>query len=375
MRQCKLCLLSERHPFGIHIDAEGLCSGCRAFSDKKQNLQHFNAIDYDKVLRKITADTGHEINRAIVPLQFDNETHFVIDSVLAMGIQPIVVYFNAQYHDQLTFNYLSNLQEIFDVDFIGLTLPKDILQKLVMENIISNGNPRKFEIIGQYAAALFVADALNIPNIVSGPLQSSEVVGNISWKYPSKLTFPEFADRIVVHSISAYESTVIQGVNSPFSTAFRPDTLMKMIDKINWRFLGDYIFWDSVQINDAYRDKYQFEPRHIPGYGSEYQAISSSLKLNEFELIRLMHGFEPRILSYLCRDIRSNVITRERAETILIEYCEKDWQIGHLSEFLEVPCTNIGDVFSLLMKKCGSKFSIRCSSNGDSVMSHGQMIK
>ena len=137
MIQCSTCNLTSDHPFGLRFDESGLCSGCVSYFEKKKNLEIFGSVDFETLSRKLFVDLGKEINRAIVPLQFDNETHFVIECLIKMGIRPTVVYFNAQYHDQITFDYMSRLQELFDVDFVGFTLPKTILQKLVIENIIS----------------------------------------------------------------------------------------------------------------------------------------------------------------------------------------------------------------------------------------------
>ena len=140
------------------------------------------------------------------------------------------------------------------------------------------------------------------------------------------------------------------------------------------RFLGDYIFWDSVTINKWYSENHNFSARYIAGYGEEYQAVSSSLKLEEFELIRLLNGYNPRLASYLARDIRNGIKTTSLAKEILAKYEQRTWRLGGLAQFLEVPLSNINDLFTVLSKKSGVELNIDKSKNGLSVVSHGQLV-
>ena len=225
------------------------------------------------------------------------------------------VYFNAQYHDQLTFNYLSQLQELYDVDFIGFSLLKQILQK-----------------------------------------------------------FPDFIDRIVVHDLTDYELKVLRGTKSTFSSTFENGALKELFKTINLRFLGDYIFLDSVTINNSYADRYNFRARFEEGYGEEFQTVLSSLKLGEFDLLRILNGQWSRILSYLNRDIRNQTIKRENAKDILDVYLNKEWKLSGLAEFLEFSETNIHDLFYILMKKSGMHHTFKKTSNASPIYNHSQLI-
>lgn len=372
--KCGKCGLKTNHPFGLYLDSNCICSGCTSHIQRNSVMPKWHNCDWHDVKNKITQNTGLDVKQCIVPLFFDNETHYVIEALTNMGIRPTVVYFNSLYHDNITFDYLSKIQEHFSVDVFGINLPKQTMKMLISNSITGSDNPRKFEIFGNHLAALFFAEKMSIDLIVSGPLQSSEIVGNISSNFPVNLSSAEFYDRILVSPFTNSDMAILNNCSSIFSKYFTESFIKKSLNLKKWIFLSDYIFWDSEEINTHYCQIKKFCQRNISGFNSGWQATSSSIKLEEFDLLRKLTTSSSKIDSYLARDIRFGRLTLEEAEATSLLYSKKYWKIDRLSDFLEIERDNLASALELVMKKNQMFFNISTTDDRPPILSHGQTI-
>ena len=336
--QCVSCLLNSDHPFGIFFDEQGKCSGCNAFESRQTILPTWSSEQSIERLNKELAEKFKlGSGSVLVPFDPDGETWFVLDCLLKIGIRPVVVYFNPQYADQKFFEILAACQENFDCDFLGFSLPQELIRWCIAEELAGGiAHARKLEIYGRHVSTLFVADKFGISNIVSGPHQQSEIVGNHGHYVPNQLKFPAFVKLAVGQDLLAHVQKAIENNGSEFSRSFSQSFVRKMLNRTNWHFLSDYIFWDSEEINDYYGRNFSISARSVAGYAKCWQSSSSGLKLEFFDLMRLMMIGTSKIESYLSRDIRFGRMNKAEANMIKKHYFNKSWQLRGFADFMGI---------------------------------------
>lgn len=356
--QCENCLLESGHPFGIFFDEKGICSGCNAFSERKNSLACWDSIDLIDIVRELLiSEIGCLPGKVIVPFDADGETWYVLDLLTKLNINVVVTVFNAQYHDDKYYEILSACMENFDCDFISLSLPIDLIRWCVAEEVsIGSAHIRKLEIFGMHAAALYIANCLNIKHIFGGPNQQSEVVGNHSYIIKNQMKGPAFKNIILGSDLLQHVSYAIQGINSEFSKSFNYDFINKELNLRHWHYLSDYIFWDSLSINNNYGTLFEITPRNVEGFGPCWQASSSSLKLEFADLMRLINIGSSKITSYLSRDIRFGRISRLDAQAVFARYINKEWDLSGIVQFSNSSVDAIVHSLDLLAKSRKTKF-------------------
>tara|TARA_A100001391_G_scaffold125291_1_gene85466 strand:+ start:11661 stop:12794 length:1134 start_codon:yes stop_codon:yes gene_type:complete len=351
MKHCKFCLLPNTHPFGI-FHLEGVCSGCASFSLRKKNLPAWDNLSFQQLSADLSETIGSVPDKVVVPFDADGETWFVLDTLIKLGMRPVVVFFNAQYHDELFFSILSACQENFDADFIGFSLPKKTIQMAIAEEFsVGNGHCRNLEIFGRHAAALLTARLLGIKNIFSGPNQQSEVVGSHSFIIRNQLKAPGFNDIVLGKNLLPQTRNAITNIGSNFSETFKPNAIEELLEDINWHFLSDYVFWDSLSINNYYGKNFNLSPRVVNGFGPNWQSSSSSIKLEFFDLLRIIRTGSSKIDSYLSRDLRFNRMSKQDAVELRNKYLKKSWDIESIAQFLDVSTKSIRKAVELYQKK------------------------
>ena len=131
---------------------------------------------------------------------------------------------------------------------------------------------------------------------------------------------------------------------------------MENVKENNWHYLSDFIFWDSERINQFYGEKFKISPRKINGYSNCWQASSSDLKLEYFDLIRMMITGHSKIESYLSRDIRFERIDKTKAEAMLKTYSEKAWDLNGFSNFMGINTETLIHGLELMRKSRKLKY-------------------
>ncbi len=357
--ECVKCLIPLEHPFGVYFNKDGICSGCLSFEKRKNDLPHWdNSELINDIGKMLSKEIGFLPEHVIVPFDADGETWFILDVLERLGIRATVVYFNAQYHDSIFYDILAACQENFDVDFIGFSLPHDLITWCLGEELATgNGHLRNLEIYGRHVSALFVANELGFRNIICGPNQQSEIVGSHYFIHKNQLSGPAFGDIVIGCDLQHHVKVSIAKLGSKFAKSFQSNFISSTLNKISWHFLSDYIFWDSENINNYYGNKFDVAPRNVNGFGSCWQSSSSGIKLEFFDLLRLILTGHSKIESYLSRDIRFGRVNKISALMILDRYKKKKWNLGGIAAFMNIHIDEVVHSIELISKSRGNFYS------------------
>ena len=95
--QCKACLYSTNHPFGLTLE-DDICSGCITHDEK----YHIDWQQKNLELKKIAhwAKKKSRTYDCVIPVIGDAEDYFVVSKVLELALSPLttVFYFEPSIH-------------------------------------------------------------------------------------------------------------------------------------------------------------------------------------------------------------------------------------------------------------------------------------
>src|SRR5690348_10869598 len=107
---CKRCLYGTAHPFGLTLDEEGICSGCRIHEEKDR-------LDWSARWEKLKGIVEPYRNRegtgydCIVPVSGAQDSYYIVSLVKErLGLNPLLVTYNKYYNTPLGIRNLANLR-------------------------------------------------------------------------------------------------------------------------------------------------------------------------------------------------------------------------------------------------------------------------
>ena len=116
--QCKRCLYRMDHPLGLHIDSEGICSGCRVHEEKNEIDWTQRWEDLRRLVEPYRKKTGSHYD-CIVPVSGANDSYFIVHVVKnLLGLNPLLVTHNKYFNTNIGIENLANLRTVFDCDLV-----------------------------------------------------------------------------------------------------------------------------------------------------------------------------------------------------------------------------------------------------------------
>ena len=116
--ECKRCLYNTRHPFGLNIDAEGICSGCRVHEEK----DIINWSEKKLLAEKLTSSYRSMTEKnydCIVPVTGNGDSFYIVHIVKhILRMNPLLVYYNNGWSTSTGVDNLANLRTKFNCDIL-----------------------------------------------------------------------------------------------------------------------------------------------------------------------------------------------------------------------------------------------------------------
>ena len=186
------------------------------------------------------------------------------------------------------------------------------MRRLMKDELLGNQHIRKFEIFGSIWLATVLAERYEIREILTGVRQSDEIVGSIDSFSKTSLSWSEFHDRTIGSELTDFQEHLITNSGYKFAYNFNNQYIKKRLLYTKWIFLSDYIFWDSVTINQSLGGRYDSCLRSS-SY-DPWKLLSSEIKADPADFFKYTNKGLFKIHSYLSRDIRFKRISRLKAE-------------------------------------------------------------
>lgn len=348
MIYCKRCLYPENHPLGITFDQEGVCSGCRVH-EEKYTLDW--AARFQR-LRKLvegykrTAYPGYD---CIVPVSGARDSYFIVHTVKkVLGMNPLLVGYNAHYNTHMGIRNLAYLRTIFDCDYNEMIVAPQTVQRISRETMRKMASFHWHVLAGQTVWPVQVAVRLKIPLIIWGAHQGVDQVGMYSHEDEVEMSRKYRCD----HDLMGVEAEDLVGLTENLrEDEVRPYIYPsnREVSKVGVRgiYLGNYIPWDSKRQHEDMIEAYGYETMRLQRTFDTYNDVGCQHYSGYHDLIKFQKWGYGKALDHACRELRWGRLTRREAAEIVMQYQDvfpKDkkallnW-IG-LSESEEQACIN-----------------------------------
>lgn len=261
MIYCKRCLYPVNHPYGMVLDDHGVCMGCRIHEEK-------DSLDWDDrfhMLERIVHTNARRMGRkgfdCIVPVTGGGDSYFIVHTVKnVLGMNPLLVNYNAHYNTKVGVRNLANLATVFDCDIVTSTLSPDLLKRITRHTLKKYGSMYWQVLAGYLTFPVQVAVRFRIPLIIWGIQPWSEQTGMFS-----HLDEVEMTERcrkehglmgITAEDIVDSAGGITRGDVQPFVYPY--DSELETVG-VRGLYLSNYIRWDAKRQHEAMIDIYGYE--------------------------------------------------------------------------------------------------------------------
>ena len=189
MMYCNRCLYPANHPYGMILDAQGVCAGCRVHEEKDEldwSARFGMLQDLVRTNKKRVQGRGFD---CIIPVTGGGDSYFIVHTVKnVLGMNPLLVHYNHQYNTKVGIRNLANLATVFDCDVVTSTLSPSLLKRITRHTLRRHGSMYWQVLAGFYTFPVQIAVKFRIPLIVWGVQPWSEQTGMYSHLDEAEMT-------------------------------------------------------------------------------------------------------------------------------------------------------------------------------------------
>lgn len=352
--ECRRCLYPTRHPFGLILDSEGICSGCRTHEEKTSLDWSRRRELLGERIREISGRKSRRVYDCVVPVRGTPEYFKVLDIVKnEWGLNPLVVSYNSQFNSEVGIRNFDLLRDTFDVDVLHYTSNPVVYRKLIRETLARFRSMRWPYLAGETQFPVQIAVEKKVPLIVWPTHQATEQVGTHSYteevemsrrgRHQYDLMGREPVDLVTVESLLA--PSEVEDVTYP-----RNSVLFER--GIRGIYLSNYYPWDSRLYSEEMVIKYGALSALNRRTFDTYDRIDDCTYMTVHDLLKQGSLGYSRVTDSLCREIRFGRISRENALALrgyyerqrvdreVLQFCEWlgitrvgfDWLTGQIKE-------------------------------------------
>jgi len=315
--RCSRCLYTADHPLGMTFQ-DGVCLGCITHEEK-------TTLDWSarRALLEETLRAHSRNSRAydcVVPVVGDAEDYFTLETVLSMGMSPLVVCVNDMFRNDIGWHNLHNLITRFDVDSLVFSPDLVVYRELVRNSL------RKFDHVLlpflqlHTSFPVHIALQRSIPLVVWGQNQAVEQVGKFSCTDEVEMSrwYRKENDLFGVDLKTLIGNGA--GVRDRNLNFYRyPEPAALHARSVRGIYLSNYIPWDPlVQNNGALR--HGFLPQRQSGTFDPYERAGSSVYYGLHDLLKRKRIGYRKVEDHLTREIRHGRLTRSQAQSLASRY-------------------------------------------------------
>jgi N-acetyl sugar amidotransferase len=375
MIYCKRCLYPANHPYGMVFDAQGVCMGCRVHEEK-------DALDWKARFRMLehivhtnAQRTGRKGFDCIVPVTGGGDSYFVVHTVKnVLGMNPLLVNYNAHYNTKTGIRNLANLATVFDCDVVTSTLAPGLLKRLTRHTLRRYGSMYWHVLAGYLTFPVQVAVRFRIPLIVWGVQPWSEQTGMFS-----HLDEVEMTERcrkehglmgIAAEDLIDTKAGISRGDVQPFIYPY--DSELETVG-VRGLYLSNFVRWDAKKQHELMIDTYGYESAAQQRTFNTYEDVHCFHSAGLHDYIKFLKYGYSKVTDHATREIRLKRMTREEGIAHVGRYSEckpsdlslfLDWAEMTENEFSG--CVEDRRDSNIWGKTLGGEWTLK-----DSILNHG----
>ena len=335
MAQCKACLYTTDHPFGLTL-IDGVCSGCITHREKY-------SIDWNEKYRELRNITNWAKDRSkkydcVVPVVGDAEDYYVVSKVLELGLNPLIVSVNSYFLNDIGWTNLQNLITHFDVDS-WIYNPEIHTYKELIRTSLRKYNHMYLPWLQLHTSfPVHVAKEKKIPLVVWGANQAVEQVGKFS--HYDKVEMSSWSR--VEHDLFGNDIETLMGngaqVNERKVNYYHYPSLASLGRDVKGIYLSNYMFWDPLKQNHSTL-AFGFKPELNPYTFDPYERAGSSVYYGIHDLLKYERTGYRKVSDHLTRELRHSRILMNLAISCRESYSNREVVVKPFFEWLSVSKT------------------------------------
>ena len=330
---CKRCLYNSKHPLGLIIDGEGICSGCRIHEEK-------NILDWssrkEKIIKIIKKYKSKKNNYdCVVPISGAEDSYYIVHLVKnVLKLNPLLVCYNKYFNSETGIKNLSNLRIKFDCDIIFKNINPHTIKKITKYTLSEFGNIYWPILAGTTVFPLEISEKYKIPLIIWGAHQGIEQVGMYSHLDEVEMTRRYRHE----HDLFGFEAEDLIKIDNNLTEddvwhfKYPSD---KTINKNGIRgiYLSNYFRWDPYAQHKLMVKLYNYKGLNFSRTFDIFDYVDCFNYMNIHDFLKLSkHGYS-KVTDHASREIRHGRISRNNGIDLVLKYEQKT--INHINLFCD----------------------------------------
>ncbi len=316
---CKRCLYSTRHPLGLTLNENGICSGCSIHEEK-------DSLDWNSRLDKLKALIEPYKNKGgydcIVPVTGSQDSYYLVHRVKELGLNPLLVTYNKYFNTPLGIRNLANLRIKFNCDILYQNVNPISVKKIIRTTLRRFGSIYWPILAGQTTFPVQTAIRYKIPLIIWGAHQGVEQVGMFSHEHEVEMTRRYRKDHDLMGCEADDLLSLFDTLNENDIWQYRyPDDNALNANSVRGIYLSNYVRWDPKAQHEEMIDKYDYETSGFGRTFDSYDYVDCFNYMNLHDLLKLYkHGYS-KVTDHATREIRFGRLSRDEG-LALVRKCE-----------------------------------------------------
>lgn len=245
IQYCNRCVMPETKP-DLFIDEEGVCNACRSYESRAQVDWDARRTELLGVLNRYRSQNGSNYD-CIVPASGGKDSHYQVISMLAMGMNPLVVTATTDKLSPLGRVNLDNIKNL-GVDCIEVSTNPVVRRRINRLTLTQIGDISWPEHVAIFTIPVRIAVQLGVPLIIWGENSQNEYGGPAGAAEGSTLTrrwLEEFGGLLGLRVSDLVGQEGIEPRNLIQFTYPSDEDLSRI--GVTGLFLGYYIPWDGFK--------------------------------------------------------------------------------------------------------------------------------
>lgn len=325
MIYCKRCLYPANHPYGMAFDDSGICMGCR-IHEEKDSLDwgaRFRMLEH--IVHTNAQRTGGKGFDCIIPVSGGGDSYFIVHTVKnVLGMNPLLVNYNAHYNTKVGIRNLANLATVFDCDIVTSTLAPELLKRITRHTLRRHGSMYWQALAGYLTFPVQVAVRFRIPLIIWGVQPWSEQTGMFSHLDEAEMTercrkehgLMGIAAEDLIDSHAGISRRDVQPFVYPY------DNELETVG-VRGLYLSNYIRWDAKKQHELMIDTYGFESAEQQRTFNTYEDVHCFHSAGVHDYIKFLKYGYAKVTDHATREIRLKRMTREEGMAMVHKYTER----------------------------------------------------
>ena len=335
MKYCKRCLYPVNHPYGMVLDDQGVCMGCRIHEEK-------DVLDWNSRFEKLK-NLVHSNSRrmggkgfdCVIPVTGGGDSYFIVHTVKnLLGMNPLLVNYNSHYNTKIGIRNLANLATVFDCDVLTSTLSPGLLKRITRHTLQKYGSIYWQALAGYLTFPVQVAVRYRIPLIIWGVHPWSEQTGMFSHLDEVEMTARCRKEHglmgIAAEELIDAQTGITRGDIQPFVYPY--DNELELVG-VRGIYLSNYIRWDAKKQHELMIDTYGYESALQYRTFNTYEDVHCHHSAGLHDYLKFLKYGYSKVSDHATREIRLKRMTREEGIAHVAAYTER--QPGDLSLFLD----------------------------------------